>query len=63
MIQIEDTKAWLWIVAVEPVHKVVLGVYISRHRNILVIEQFLHSLIEKYGRYIVIFRWWKLVSC
>ena len=36
MIQIGDTKAWLWV-SVEPVHRVVLdGVYISRHRNILV---------------------------
>ena len=40
-------------VAVEPVHKVVLGVYISRHRNMLATEHFLHSLIEKYGSHMV----------
>ena len=50
MIQIGDTKAWLWVVAVEPIHRVVLGgVYISRHRNMLVAEHFLYSLVEKYG--------------
>ena len=53
MIQIGDTKAWLWV-AVEPVHRVILvGVYISRHRNMLVTEHFLYSLVEKYGRHIV----------
>ena len=50
MIQIGDTKAWLWVVAVEPIHRVVLGgVYISRYRNMLVAEHFLYSLVEKYG--------------
>jgi transposase-like protein len=53
MIQIGDTKAWLWV-AVEPIHRVVLCVYISRHRNMHVAEHFLNSLVEKYGiiRYI-----------
>jgi len=36
-IQIGNSEAWLWV-AVEPVHRAVLGVYISRHRNILVAE-------------------------
>lgn len=40
MIQIGNTKSWLWI-AVEPVHRVVLGVYISRHRSMLVTEHFI----------------------
>src|SRR5574342_1434999 len=53
MIQIGNTKSWLWIIAVEPVHRVVLGVYISRHRNMLVTEHFLYSLVEKYGRHMV----------
>src|SRR5574342_536385 len=52
MIQIGGTKAWLWV-AVEPVYRVVLGVYISRHRNMLVTEHFLYSLVEKYGRHVV----------
>jgi putative transposase len=53
MIQIGNTKSWLWV-AVEPVHRVVLDVYISRHRNMLVTaEHFLYSLIEKYGVHVV----------
>ncbi|MFZ0510031.1 MAG: DDE-type integrase/transposase/recombinase, partial [Candidatus Nitrosopolaris sp.] len=51
-LQIGSTEAWVWV-AVEPIHRVVLGVYISRHRNMLVVESFLKSLIEIYGRHIV----------
>ena len=50
MIQIGSDYAWLWV-AIEPVHKQVLGVYISRHRNMLVAESFLRSLIKIYGKY------------
>jgi hypothetical protein len=28
------SEAWLWVV-LEPIHKQILGVYISRHRNML----------------------------
>ena len=42
-------EEWLWI-AIEPVHSIVLGIFLSRHRNMLVIESFLRSLIEIYGR-------------
>ena len=52
MIQIGSDYAWLWV-AIEPVHKQVLGVYISRHRNMLVAESFLRSLIKIYGRHTV----------
>jgi putative transposase len=51
-LQIVSSEAWLWA-AIEPIHTVVLGVYISRHRNMLVVEAFLKSLIEIYGRHIV----------
>ena len=51
-LQIGSTEAWVWV-AVEPIHRVVLGVYISRHRNMLVVESFLKSLIEIYGNHIV----------
>jgi putative transposase len=34
MLQIGPDEAWLWI-AVEPIHKQILGVYISRHRNMI----------------------------
>jgi putative transposase len=48
MIQIGYSEAWLWV-AVEPIHKQILGVYISRHRNMIVAESFLRSLIKIYG--------------
>ena len=52
MIQIRDTKAWLWV-AIEPLQRAVLdGVYISRHRNMLVAVHFLYSIVEKYVVYI-----------
>jgi transposase-like protein len=49
-IQIGSDEAWLWVAAVEPVHKQILGVYISRHRNMLIAEVFLQSLIKLYGK-------------
>jgi putative transposase len=52
MIQIGGNEAWLWI-AIEPVRSTVLGVYLSRHRNMLVAESFLRSLIKIYGRHTV----------
>ena len=51
-LQIGSTKSWIWV-AVEPIHRVVLGIYISRHRNMLVAESFIKSLIEIYGRHVV----------
>jgi putative transposase len=45
-------KAWLWV-AVEPIHKQILGVYVSRHRNMIIAELFLRSLIRIYGRHVV----------
>ena len=45
MVQIGSDQAWLWI-AVEPIHRQILGVYISRHRNMIVAELFLRSLIK-----------------
>jgi transposase-like protein len=51
MLQIGPDQAWLWV-AVEPIHKQILGVYISRHRNMIVAESFLISLIKIYGKHI-----------
>jgi putative transposase len=39
IIQIGGTGAWLWV-AVEPTHYRIIGVYISRHRNMLVTGSF-----------------------
>jgi hypothetical protein len=49
MLQIGSDYAWLWV-AIEPVHKQVLGLHVSRHRNMLVAENFLRSLIKVYGK-------------
>ena len=52
VLQIASNYAWLWV-AVEPVHKQNLGVYISRHRNMIVAESFLRTLIKIYGKHTV----------
>lgn len=51
-VQIGHDEAWVWV-AIEPVHRTVLGVYVSRHRNILVAESFLRSLVKLYGKHTV----------
>ena len=51
MLQIGPDQAWLWI-AVEPVHKQTLGVYI-RHKDMIIAESFLKSLIKNYGKHVV----------
>ena len=52
MLQIGPNEAWLWV-ALEPIHKQILGVYISRHRNMIVVESFLRTLIKIYGKHTV----------
>ena len=50
--QIGPDQAWLWV-AVEPMHRQILGVYISRHRNMIIAESFLRTLIKIYGKHTV----------
>ncbi|HET9774320.1 MAG TPA: DDE-type integrase/transposase/recombinase [Nitrososphaeraceae archaeon] len=52
IIQIGDHHFWLWI-CIEPIDKSVLGIYISEERNMYVAENFIHSLIDKYGKHTV----------
>ena len=40
---------WLWI-AVEPTDKIILGIRISIERTMLVAEQFIQSLVRRYGK-------------
>jgi hypothetical protein len=43
------------------IHHKVLGVYISRHRNMLVAEAFLKSLVKLYGKHTVYSDgWWNM---
>jgi putative transposase len=46
MLQIGYSEAWLWV-AVEPIHKQLLGVYISRHRNMIVTERGISQFINQ----------------
>src|SRR5688500_17499921 len=52
IIQIGSQHFWLWI-CIESVHKSVLGINISEERNMFVAENFIRSLVEKYGRHTV----------
>ena len=53
IIQIGNNHFWIWI-AIEPVHKTILvGMHISNERNMFVAENFLRSLVDKYGRHTV----------
>ena len=42
---------WLWI-CIEPIHKTILGIHISKERNMLVTENFIRSLVSKYVKHI-----------
>ena len=52
VIQIGWKQFWLWI-CIEPINKSVLGIYISEERNMFVAENFIRSLVEKYGKHTV----------
>jgi putative transposase len=41
---------WLWV-AIQPTVKTILGIRISIERNMLVAEQFIQSLIRRYGKH------------
>ena len=51
-VRVGSFEAWVWV-AVEPVHRFILGVYLSRHQNMLVAEEFLRGLVERYGKHLV----------
>jgi putative transposase len=49
VIHVGSQHFWLWI-CIEPLHKSVLGIYISEERNMFVAEKFIRSLVENYGK-------------
>ena len=49
LIKAGNEYVWLWI-AVEPTDKIILGIRISIERTILVAEQFIQSLVRRYGK-------------
>jgi putative transposase len=52
IIQFGDRHFWLWI-CIEPIHKFVIRIYISKERNLFVAEIFIRSLVDKYGKHLV----------
>ena len=52
MVQISCKQVWI-LIAIEPVHKSVLGIHISEERNMFVEENFIGSLVNKYGKHTV----------
>ncbi len=49
-IRVGNKYFWIWI-AIEPVNKLILDIYLSAERNMFVAEKFLHSLIKEYGKH------------
>ena len=52
VIRIGNQHFWLWF-CIEPIDSSVLGINISEQRNMFVAENFIRSLVDKYGRHIV----------
>jgi putative transposase len=50
LIKVGSDYVWLWV-AIEPTDRTILGIRISIERNMLVAEQFIKSLIRKYGKH------------
>jgi len=50
LIKAGSDYVWLWV-AIEPRDKMILGIRISIERSMLVAEQFIQSLIRKYGKH------------
>jgi putative transposase len=50
LIKVGSDYVWL-SVAIEPKHMMILGIRISIERSMLVAEQFIQSLIRKYGKH------------
>jgi transposase-like protein len=49
LIKAGNEYVWLWI-AVEPTDKIILGIRICIERNMLAAEQFIQSLVRRYGK-------------
>ncbi len=44
----------LWeYICIDQIHKSVLGIHVSEERNMFVAENFIHSLVDKYGKHTV----------
>ena len=52
IIQIGSQHFWLWV-CIEPIHRSVLGINISKERNMFLAENFIRSLVSRYGSHTV----------
>jgi putative transposase len=50
LIKVNSEFIWLWV-AIEPENREILGVTISKERNMLITERFLSGLIKIYGKH------------
>ncbi|MFZ0329467.1 MAG: hypothetical protein WBP64_01630 [Nitrososphaeraceae archaeon] len=46
-----DYVTRIWVAAIDPMNKTILGIWISIERNVLVTDQFIQSPIRKYGKH------------
>jgi putative transposase len=52
LIKVGTELVWVWIIAIELKDKTILGIHISYvERSILIAEQFIQSLVRKYGKH------------
>jgi putative transposase len=49
-IKVGQDYFWIWV-GIEPIDNVILRTHISLERNMLIAEEFLHSMINKYGKH------------
>ncbi|MGH9987507.1 MAG: DDE-type integrase/transposase/recombinase, partial [Nitrososphaeraceae archaeon] len=52
VVQIGCKHVWIWI-AIEPVHKSLIGIHISKERNMVVAKSFIQSLVNKYEKHTI----------
>ena len=60
-IQIGNENFWLWF-CIEPVHRSVLGIYISENRNMLIADKKIYSFTSReIWKTYSVHRWWNMV--
>jgi len=52
LIKVGSENIWLWV-AIEPKDREIVGITISKERNMFVAERFLAGIVEKYGQHAV----------
>ena len=50
IIKVGPEYIWIWV-AIEPKHKEILGINISKERNMFVAEHFLSNIVDEYGKH------------